>query len=128
MLASDKNLPKELGNLKAMAAVELLAATREPIFDASFQKYTELANKAALYLEQPGADFTYARLPEGLGDPELKKLAVNRITAYADHAIAFSRKNAYDIITGHRTDMPMIFVSRFFSTPGAGGYSLIYAT
>ena len=52
---------------------------------------------------------------------------MKRFTAYADHAIEFSRKNAYDIITGHRTDMPMIFVSRFFSTPGAGGLALIYA-
>ena len=65
--------------------------------------------------------------PKALGDPELKKAAVERITSYADHAIEFSRKNAFDIITGHRTDMPMIFVSRFFSTPGAGGLALIYA-
>jgi endoglucanase len=62
-----------------------------------------------------------------LGDPALKQQAIRLITAYADHAIEFSRKNAYDIITGHRTDMPMIFVSRYFSTPGAGGLALIYA-
>jgi hypothetical protein len=41
--------------------------------------------------------------------------------------LVVSRKHAFDIITGHRTDMPMIFVSRFFSTPGAGGLALIYA-
>ena len=78
-------------------------------------------------MEQLEADFAYARLPEKLGDPELKRRAVERIAAYADHAIEFSRKNAFDIITGHRTDMPMIFVSRFFSTPAAGGMALIYA-
>jgi endoglucanase len=127
LLALDKGLPKGLRDLRAMAAVELLAATQDPAYDAAFKQSSELSGKGGIYLEQPGADFAYARLPANLGDPELKKKAVARITAYADHAIAFSRKNAYDIIAGHRTDMPMIFVSRFFSTPGAGGLSLIYA-
>jgi len=30
------------------------------------------------------ADFAYARLPEGVGDPELKKRAVERMTTYAE--------------------------------------------
>jgi len=47
--------------------------------------------------------------------------------AYADHAIAFSRKNAYDVIAGSRTDCPLIFVGRFFSTPAQGGFNLIHA-
>jgi len=116
-----------LTNARAQAAVELLAATRNPSYDQAFRQSSELGREGALYLEQPAAAFAYARLPEGLGDPDLKRRAVARITAYADHAIEFSRKNAYDVITGHRTDMPMIFVSRFFSTPGAGGFALIYA-
>ena len=128
VLGFDKNLPQNLRNLRAMAAVELLAATRDPAYDAAFKQSSELVRKGELrYLEQLGADFAYARLPEGVGDPELKKQASDLIAAYADHAIEFSRKNAFDIITGHRTDMPMIFVSRFFSTPGAGGFALIYA-
>lgn len=123
-----KDLPKSLRNFRAMAAVELLAATREPAFDAAFKEASELSRKEELrYLDQLGADFAYARLPEGLGDPELKKKAVRVIAAYADHAMELSQKNAYDIITGHRTDMPMLFVSRYFSTPGAGGLALIYA-
>jgi endoglucanase len=127
VLGFHKELPKALRNRRALAAVELLAATQEPAFDEAFKQSTELAGKASIYLEQPEADFAYARLPEKLGDPELKKRAVERITAYVDHAIEFSRKNAYDILAAHRTDMPMIFVSRFFSTPGAGGLSPIYA-
>jgi endoglucanase len=122
-----KELPRKLRDKRAMAAVELLFATGNPAYDAAFKQSTELAAGTALYLEQPEACFAYARLPEKLGDPELKKRSVERIAAYADHAIDFSRKNAFDIITGHRTDMPMIFVSRFFSTPGAGGLALIYA-
>jgi endoglucanase len=127
VLAFDKSLTQALRNLRAMAAVELLAATGEPAYDTAFKQSSELTGKSGLYLEQAGADFAYARLPANLGDPELKRKAAARITAYADHAMAFSRKNAYDIIAGHRTDMPMIFVSRFFSTPGAGGFALIYA-
>jgi endoglucanase len=127
VLGFHKDLPRSLRHLRAMAAVELLAATLDPAYDEAFKQSTELSGKASLYLEQPEADFAYARLPDKLGDPELKKRAVERITAYADHAIEFSRKNAYDIITGHRTDMPMIFVSRYFSTPGAGGLALIHA-
>jgi len=73
------------------------------------------------------ADFAYARLPEGAGDPELKKRAVERMTTYADHAIEFSRKNAYDIIAGTRTAFPLIFACKYFSTPAQGGFSLTYA-
>jgi endoglucanase len=128
VLSFDKNLAKNLRNLRAMAAVELLAATRDPAFDEAFKQSSELTKKGELrYLDQLDTDFAYARLPEGVGEAELKKQAVHLISAYADHAIEFSRKNAFDIITGHRTDMPMIFVSRFFSTPGAGGLALIYA-
>jgi endoglucanase len=127
VLSFDKSLPERLRDKRAMAAVELLAATREPAYDAAFHRSSELVSKPGLYLDQPDADFAYARLPEDLGDPELKKKAAARISAYADHAIRFSRNNAFDIIAGHRTDMPMIFVSKFFSTPAAGGLSLIYA-
>lgn len=123
----DKGLAKNVRDKRALAAVELLAATRDTAYDAAFAQSTELTNKDALYLDQPEADFAYARLPKGLGDEALKQTAVQRIAKYADHAITFSRNNAFDIIAGHRTDMPMIFVSRFFSTPGAAGLNLIYA-
>ena len=66
---------------------------------------SELAKKEEpRYLDQLDADFAYARLPESLGDPALKKRAVHLIAAYTDHAIEFSRNNAYDIIAGTRTD------------------------
>jgi endoglucanase len=128
VLSFSKDLPKNLRDFRALAAVELLAATRQPAYDAAFKTSSELTKKGELrYLDQLDADFAYARLPVGVGDPELKKQAVHLITAYADHAIEFSRKNAYDIITGRRTDMPMIFAGLYFSTPGAGGMALIYA-
>jgi endoglucanase len=128
VLSFDKDLPKTLRDLRAMAAVELLAATRDPMFAEAFQLSSELVRKGELrYLDQLDADFAYARLPHGLGDPKLKKRAVASIAGYADHAIEFSRKNAYDIIAGARTDYPLIFACRYFSTPAQGGFALIYA-
>ena len=127
VLGFDKELPRNLRNKRAMAAVELLAATLDPVYDEAFKQSSELSAKAALYLDQLEADFAYARLPATLGDPELKTRAVERITAYADHAIEFSRKNAYDIIAGVRTDYPLIFACKYFSTPAQGGFALIYA-
>jgi endoglucanase len=123
----DPNLAGGLRQWRAAAAVELLAATGDAAYDQAFHQSTELTDAKALYLDQPAADFAYARLPAGLGDAALKAAAVARFAKYADHALAFSHRNAFDILAGHRTDMPMIFVSRFFSTPGAGGLNLIYA-
>ena len=127
VLSYDRDLPKNLRDLRAMAAVELLAATREPSFDAAFKESTELAAKTGLYLDQLDTDFAYARLPRGVGDPELKQAAVQRIAALADGAIEFSKKNAFNIIAGTRTDFPLIFACRYFSTPAQGGFTLIYA-
>ncbi|MGA2255690.1 MAG: glycoside hydrolase family 9 protein [Thermoguttaceae bacterium] len=128
VLYFDKELPKNLRDLRAMAAVELLAATRDPAFDEAFKQSSELAKKGGLrYLDQLDADFAYARLQEGVGDPALKMHAIDLIATYADHAIEFSRKNAYDIIAGTRTDFPLIFACRYFSTPAQGGFALIYA-
>jgi len=118
---------KSVVNKRAAAAVELLAATEDPAFDKAFHESSELSKKASRYLEQPKVDFAYARLPDGLGDPELKKRAVERITTYADHAIDWSRKNAFDIVAGRRTDLPMIFACTWFSTPAQGGFITIYA-
>ena len=127
-LSFDKDLAKNLRNVRAMAAVELLAATREPGYDAAFKQSSELTRKGELrYLDQLDTDFAYARLPQALGDPELKKQAVRLIAAYASHAIEFSRKNAFDLVAGARTDYPLIFACRYFSTPAQGGFALIYA-
>ena len=49
------------------------------------------------------------------------------IAAYADHAIEFSRKERLRHHRRHRTDFPLIFVCRYFSTPAQGGFALIYA-
>jgi endoglucanase len=119
---------QDLANKRAMAAVELLAATRDPVYDAAFKQSTTLT-KDELYLdpEQMDAAFAYARLPKDLGDAGLKQRAVQRISRYADHAIDFARKNAYDVIVGSRTDYPLMAPLRYFSTPAVGGFAFIDA-
>jgi endoglucanase len=89
---------------------------------------TELTKKGELrYLDQPDADFAYARLPDDLADAALKKRAIEVIAAYADYAIEFSAKNAFEIINGSRTDLPVIGPCTYFSAPAVRGYSLIRA-
>lgn len=131
-------LPETLRHLRALAAVELLAATGEERYDLAYRESTQIGPevpamtgimRSDLYLEpyQMEAAFAYARLPEALGDANLKKRIKNRIAAYAEHAIEISRQNSYDIIAGSRTDFPLIFACRYFSTPAQGGFGLIYA-
>lgn len=119
----------DLKNKRATAAVELLAATRNPAYDAVFQQSCTLLTEDTLYHdpEQVDAAFAYARLPQGLGSPEVKRKLTAQITRCADYAIEFSKKNAYDLVVGTRLDYPLIAPLRFFSTPGAGGFLLIYA-
>jgi len=125
--AHDKNLAKELRRRRATAAVELLAATRDPAYDQAFQAATDLTATNTVYIDELGPAFAYARLPAGVGDAALKQRAVERLTKLADHAIAFSRHNAYDVIAGTRTDFPLIFACKYFSTPAQGGLALVYA-
>ena len=81
-LSFDKGLPGRLRDRRAMAAVELLAATGDASFDEAFKQSSELVDAPGLYLSQPDADFAYARLPKHLGDPRLKERAHR-----ADHGL-----------------------------------------
>ncbi|MDW8105765.1 MAG: glycoside hydrolase family 9 protein, partial [Armatimonadota bacterium] len=71
----------DLRNARAMAAVELLAATRDRAYDAAFQQASTLLTGDSLYHapEQVDAAFAYARLPQGVGDPEIKRKLVAQI-------------------------------------------------
>ena len=75
-----------------MAAVELLAATRDPAYDGGIRPVLGAFRKGGAIPRTTRRRFCLPRLPDGLGDPQLKRRAVERITAYADHAIEFSRK------------------------------------
>ncbi len=47
--------------------------------------------------DQRDAAFTYARLPEGLGDPELKKTALKALEAQAQMALDYEQGNAFHV-------------------------------
>lgn len=135
-LAFHPALPTALKHLRALAAVELLTATQHVRFNDAYRQSTEVVLRpqgtpgyADLYLEpyQMEAAFAYARLPENLGDAALKQRIVERIAAYADHAIGMGEKNAFGVLAGGRTDFPLIFACRYFSTPAQGGFAFIYA-
>ncbi len=119
----------ELRNKRAMAAVELLAATRNAAYDLAFQQSSTLLTEDAPYHdpEQIDAAFAYVRLPQGLGASEIKRKLTAQITRCADFAIDFSKKNAFGIVVGTRLDYPLIAPLHFFSTPAAGGFLFLYA-
>jgi endoglucanase len=102
---------------RATAAVELLALTREARFDAAYLEDHKLADASSALIEQQGAAFAYARLPEGLGDPALKSTARTRLLRQADEALAYAEANAFGLTTELR-DLPLIGPVGAFTTPG----------
>ncbi len=122
------NFGNSIKGSRCRAALELFATTKKPAYHEAFKQLTELTKpEAPRYLDQPDADFTYARLPDELADAALKKRAVEMFSAYADYAIDFSHKNAFEIINGARTDLPVIGPCTYFAAPGVRGYNLIRA-
>lgn len=88
-----------LGHLRAHGAAELLWLTGEAKYNAAFAESTILNGKEGGLADQAGALFTYARLPEGLGDPVLKQKAVEMFRREADVALAFGQGNVFGITT-----------------------------
>jgi endoglucanase len=98
------------------AAVELLRLTKEAKYDAIFKKTTKVTGDANL-IEQQGAAFLYARLPEGLGDAGLKQQCRQRLLGQADKALEYASGNAFGL-TADVKDMPLIGPVGAFTTPG----------
>lgn len=107
---------------RAFAAVELYALTGEAAYRDAFLAVTEL-RQPGRFVEQHEASFTYARLPDGQADPELRATAVKLFAASADTAIAFGEGNAFGVVSD-RPDMPMISWVGYFSTPGMATQNL----
>ena len=98
------------------AAVELLALTGEARFDDAFAETTQLGTGATL-IEQQGAAFAYARLPEGVGRPSLKGLARQTLVEQADRALQYGDGNVFGL-TIEIPDMPLIGPVGAFTVPG----------
>jgi endoglucanase len=106
----------EFRDARNLAAVELLWLTREPRFDTAFRDSTVTTQPNGEIVTQHEALFTYARLPEGLGDAALKQKARAAILALADVGLRFAEGNSFGITSVVPQLPPMAWVG-YFSTP-----------
>jgi endoglucanase len=105
----------EFQDARNQAAVELLWLSREPRFDAAFREST-VATQPGEPVRQHEALFTYARLPNGVGDAALKQQARAAILALADVGLRFAEGNSFGITSVVPQLPPMAWVG-YFSTP-----------
>jgi endoglucanase len=105
-----------LDHLRASAAVELLWLTGDDAYDAAFAESTQVPGREVM-IDQQGAAFAYARLPQGLGDDGLKTKARERLIEQAELAIDYAEDNAFGLTVEIR-DMPLIGPVGAFTTPG----------
>ena len=114
------NLPDqnkgEFQDARNQAAVELLWLTREPRFDAAWKESSVVTRPNGEAASQHEALFTYARLPQGVGDSTLKQKARAAILALADVGLSFAEGNSFGITSVVPSLPPMAWVG-YFSTP-----------
>lgn len=112
---------------RLLAAVCLYALTVDPQWHDLFLSGTELAADAVPVFRGRArardAAFTYARLPEGMGDPRVKANARRAILADADGSLAYREGNAFGIASD---DPGKPLFLGFFSNPH-GAVSLVRA-
>lgn len=118
---AEKKLPWEARDARNLAALALYALTEEPRWREVFLETTVLTDpKAPIFAwgrhVQRDAAFFYARLPDRLTDPDLRKNAVAAVEQQAKAALAYARGNAFNLTTPDK-GKPM-FIG-FFSTPDA---------
>jgi len=87
-----------------LAALELCGLTREAKYHEVFLADSVLKDeKPELFAYgrhvQRDQAFAYARLPEGMGDPALKKRAVAAIRELAERALRYAENNAFNLTT-----------------------------
>ncbi|MGD0091257.1 MAG: glycoside hydrolase family 9 protein [Planctomycetota bacterium] len=116
-----------LSDERARAAVCLYALTRDPQWNAIFLEETTLKTNGTPafrgnYVARDAA-FTYARLPEGLGDPQVRQNARHAVIADADGSLAYQQNNAFGIASD---DFGKPHIIGFYSTPH-GAVSLVRA-
>jgi endoglucanase len=116
-----------LGEDRLLAAVCLYALTGDSQWGDAFVAGTELATDDAPVFRGRArardAAFTYARLPEGIGDPRVKANARRAILADADGSLAYEQGNAFGIASD---DPGKPLFLGFFSNPH-GAVSLVRA-
>ena len=120
-------LPAEVTEDRTLAAVEVYALTHDKHWNTVFLEDTALQDAAPkpFYgsLQKRDTAFTYARLPAGLGDTQLKQNARRALTADADGALAYQKNNAWGIASDDPGKPQFL---GFYSTPH-GAVSLVRA-
>ncbi|MGA2033558.1 MAG: glycoside hydrolase family 9 protein [Thermoguttaceae bacterium] len=95
------NHREEVYQNRNLAAVCLYALTQDRHWNEVFLEDTVLktVDAPAFRGNQAGRDaaFTYARLPDGLGDPQVKNNARHAVIADANGALDYQRNNAFGI-------------------------------
>jgi endoglucanase len=121
------NRNEEVHRCRNLAAVCLYALTRDPRWNAIFLEDTPFKadRPPAFYGDLIGrtAAFQYARLPDGLGDPDVKRHARQALIADADGSLAYQQNNAFGIASDDAGKPQFL---GFYSTPH-GAVSLVRA-
>ncbi len=112
--------------VRNLAALELWVTTDEKAYHDDFAKTSILPTDATNKDIQRKSHMVYARLPEGKGDPELKRLAKEWLIESADISLQFAEGNAFGLSTSLPQLPPMGYV-RYFSVPEMIGAILPYA-
>lgn len=107
----------KLADARNVAAAELLSLTGGPRFDQAFQETTQANDPESVFIEQQGGAFMYARLPQGIGNTQLKRRIIESFQNQADKALQYGDDNAFGLTVEIR-DMPLIGPVGAFSVPG----------
>ncbi len=105
-----------IDDARNIAAAEMLMLTGDPKYDAIFKETSQWGKNPAI-IEAQGGGFTYARLPDGVGDPALKAEIVKAIEKQADLALLYGDGNAFGL-TVEVKDLPLIGPVGAFTVPG----------
>lgn len=112
---------------EAAAAAALYACTRKAAYHDRFKELCELhedvdttyAGHGIEPMQQSDATFIYARLPDDLADPVLKKRALSRYVLAGNVAVHTMQHNAYNIASAF-PGVPMRGFCAYFTNPGMG--------
>ena len=104
-----------LADHRALAAIELYRLTAQTPYHDAFKATWTLTKNNDLG-RQLDATFVYASLPDRLGDPALKKRALDALKAQGEQVIQMSGGNAFNI--GCRVpQLPMMGYTGYYTTP-----------
>lgn len=123
----DKQRNYDLVTARNLAAICLYAVTRDARWHDVFLEDTLLKTETVPQFRGNNAArdaaFTYARLPDGVGDPQIRQRARRALLADADAALTYQQRNAFGIASDDPGKPQFL---GYYSTPH-GAVSLLRA-